>query len=60
MVKVMKMLEKELAAEMEVLLGDPIFISENIVYPAYTGYETSEEAEIVVSITIYYGIVYKK
>ena len=51
---------KELAAEMEVLLGDPIFISENIVYPAYTGYETSEEAEIVVSITIYYGIVYKK
>lgn len=51
---------KELAAEMEVLLGDPIFISENIVYPTYTGYETSEEAEIIVSITIYYGIVYKK
>lgn len=51
---------KDLAFEMGVLLGEPIFIAENIVYPIYTGYETSEETEISVSVTIYYAITYKK
>jgi uncharacterized protein YggE len=49
-----------LAADMEVLLGEPIFISENITYPTYAGYETSEEAEIIVSVVIYYAMIYKK
>ncbi len=49
-----------LAAEMDVMLGEPIFISENITYPSYTGYETSEQAEIIVSVGIYYAIIYKK
>ena len=51
---------KALAADMEVMLGEPIFISENITYPDYTGYETSEEAEIIVTVNIYYAITYKK
>ncbi|MGB3341925.1 MAG: SIMPL domain-containing protein [bacterium] len=49
-----------LAADMEVMLGEPIFISENITYPTYAGYETSEEAEIIVSVVIYYAMTYKK
>lgn len=49
-----------LASDMGVILGEPIFISENITYPTYTGYETSEEAEIIVFVTIYYAMTYKK
>ena len=51
---------KDLAFEMGVLLGEPMFIAENIIYPTYTGYETSEETEISVSVTIYYAITHKK
>lgn len=49
-----------LAAAMTLILGEPMYISENITYPTYTGYETSEEAEIFVSVTIYYSIMHKK
>ncbi len=49
-----------LAAEVGVLLGEPVYITESIVYPTYTGYETSDESEITVSVTIYYEIMYKK
>ncbi len=49
-----------LASEMGVLLGEPVYITENIIYPTYTGYGMSEESEIIVSVTIYYGIIYKK
>ena len=51
---------KDLAFEMGVLLGEPMFIAENVIYPTYTGYETSEETEISVSVTIYYAITHKK
>ena len=51
---------KALASDMGVILGEPIFISENITYPTYSGYETSEEAEITVSVSIYYAMTYKK
>jgi len=49
-----------LASEMNVKVGEPVYITENIVYPTYTGYETSEESEIFVSVTIYYEIIRKK
>lgn len=49
-----------LATDMGVILGEPIFISETITYPTYTGYESSEEAEIIVMVTIYYAMTYKK
>ncbi len=49
-----------LASEMRVVLGEPIYITENIVYPTYTGYETSEESHITVSVTIYYEMIRQK
>jgi uncharacterized protein YggE len=51
---------KTLAADLNIVLGEPVFISENITYPTYTGYETSEQAEITVSVTIFYSMNYKK
>lgn len=51
---------KALAAEMDVMLGEPIYITENIIYPTYTGYEAVEQSEVTVSVTIYYVIIYKK
>ncbi len=59
-IKNAKLEAKALASEMDVLLGEPIYITEDIVYPTYTGYETSNESEITVSVTIFYGMVYKK
>jgi uncharacterized protein YggE len=50
----------DLAAEIGVLLGDPVFIAEDIVYPTYSGYETSEQTEVVVYITIYFSMTPKK
>jgi len=49
-----------LAQAVGVMLGEPIYITENIVYPTYTGYETSGESEITVSVAIYYALIYKK
>lgn len=49
-----------LAAEIGVSLGEPFYIHENIEYPTYAGYETSGDAEIIVSVTIYYQMIYRK
>lgn len=49
-----------LASEMGVSLGEPFYVTENIAYPTYAGYEVSDESEISVSVTIYYAIIYKK
>jgi len=49
-----------LASEMDVLLGEPVYVTENIEYPHYSGYEVSGEAEISVSVTIYYTMIYQK
>lgn len=49
-----------LAAAAGVKLGEPIYMTENIVYPTYTGYETSQESEITVTVTIFYMMIYKK
>lgn len=51
---------KALAAETGVILGEPIYISENILYPTFTGAETAEESEITVSVTICYEMIYMK
>ena len=59
-IKNAKLEAKALASEMDVLLGEPIYITEDIVYPTYTGYETSNESEITVSVTISYRMIYKK
>jgi uncharacterized protein YggE len=49
-----------LAAEIGVSLGEPFYVHENIEYPTYAGYEASGESEIIVSVTIYYQMIYKK
>ncbi len=49
-----------LASEIDVLLGEPIYVTENIEYPTYTGYEASGESEIIVSVSIFYQMTYKK
>jgi len=59
-IKNAKLEAKALASEMDVLLGEPIYITEDIIYPTYTGYEASNESEITVSVTIFYGMIYKK
>jgi uncharacterized protein YggE len=51
---------QDLASEVGVLLGEPIYISETIIYPTFTGYETAEEAQVSVSVTMYYVMIYKK
>lgn len=53
-----------LASAMNVMLGEPVFITENITYPYYTGCGTtcgtSSEGEITVTVTIYFNIIYQK
>jgi len=49
-----------LASEMNVVLGEPIYVTEDITYPTYSGYEVSGVSEISVSVTIYYAMIYKK
>jgi uncharacterized protein YggE len=49
-----------LASEMGVVLGELLYVAEDITYPTYTGYETSSDSEITVSVTIYYEMLYKK
>lgn len=43
-----------------VKLGEPIYITESILYPTYTGYETSGESEITVTVIIFYNMIYRK
>lgn len=49
-----------LAEAVDVVLGEPIFVSEEIVYPTFTGYETYEEAMVTVYVTMVYEMIYKK
>jgi uncharacterized protein YggE len=51
---------RALASEMGVMLGEMLYVAQDITYPTYTGYETSSDSEIIVSVTIYYEMVYKK
>jgi uncharacterized protein YggE len=51
---------KALADAAGVKLGEPIYITENIAYPTYTGYETAVESEITVTVSIYYEMKYKR
>jgi uncharacterized protein YggE len=59
-VKDAKVQAQALADEMGVILGEMLYVAENITYPTYTGYETASESEVIVSITIYYEMLYKK
>ncbi|UCG93047.1 MAG: SIMPL domain-containing protein [candidate division WOR-3 bacterium] len=43
-----------------VKLGEPIYITESILYPTYTGYETSGESVITVTVIIFYNMIYRK
>jgi uncharacterized protein YggE len=49
-----------LASEMGVVLGELLYVAEDIILPTYTGYETSSESEVTVSVTIYYEMFHKK
>jgi uncharacterized protein YggE len=49
-----------LAHEMGVILGELLYVAEDITYPTYTGYETSSDSEILVSVTIYYEMISEK
>ncbi|KPJ71965.1 hypothetical protein AMJ52_07890 [candidate division TA06 bacterium DG_78] len=49
-----------LASEMHVILGALLYAAEDITYPTYTGYETSSESDVIVSVTVYYEMLYKK
>jgi uncharacterized protein YggE len=51
---------KELADAIGVLLGEPLYVSEDIIYPTYTGYETYEETSVTVYVTMIYEMIYKK
>ena len=51
---------KELADAVGVMLGEPLYVSEEIMYPTYTGYETYEEANVTVYVTMIYEMIYKK
>jgi uncharacterized protein YggE len=48
-----------LAAETGVMLGEPVYIGESIGYPYYSGYEAAA-SEVTVTVTIYYGIHYRR
>jgi uncharacterized protein YggE len=51
---------KDLADAVGVMLGELLYVSEDIVYPTYTGYETHEGADVTVYVTMVYEIIYKK
>lgn len=51
---------KALASEVGVILGDLFYITENITYPTYSGYETVTESDVTVSVTMYYEMIYKE
>jgi len=51
---------KALAEAIGVLLGEPLYVSEDIVYPTFTGYETYEETQVTVYVTMIYEMIYKK
>lgn len=49
-----------LAREMNVVLGEPIYVAEEIQYPTFTGFEAPVETEVVVLVTIFFEMIYKK
>jgi len=51
---------KALAEVLGVMIGEPLSVSEDIIYPQYTGYETSGESNITVYVTIVYEMIYKQ
>jgi len=51
---------KALAQAVGVMLGEPLFVSEAIIYPTYTGYETHEQTNVTVHVTMVYEMIYKK
>ncbi|MBN2621167.1 SIMPL domain-containing protein [candidate division WOR-3 bacterium] len=51
---------KDLADAVGVLLGELLYVSEDVVYPSYTGYETYEQTDVTVGVTMVYEILYKK
>lgn len=51
---------RALADEIGVTLGEPVYVTENVTYPVYEGYETGEEPNITVLVTIHYEMINKK
>lgn len=51
---------KALANAVGVILGEPLYVLEDIVYPTFTEYETYEEANVTVYVTISYEMIYKQ
>jgi uncharacterized protein YggE len=49
-----------LARAMNVVLGEPVYVAEEIEYPTFTGFEAPVETEIIVSVTIFFEMIYKK
>ena len=48
-----------LAAGMNVILGEPVYITESITYPYYAGYEAGDNG-LLVSVTVWYEMIYKR
>ncbi len=50
----------ELAKAFNVMIGEPVFITENIVYPGYDMYSDVTSEKLSVKLTVYYEMIYKK
>ncbi len=49
-----------LAGEMNVVLGEPVYVAEHITYPSSPEYEGSMNNQIIVTVTVCYEMIRKK
>ncbi|UCC11835.1 MAG: SIMPL domain-containing protein [candidate division WOR-3 bacterium] len=49
-----------LAIEMNVVLGEPVYVAEHVTYPSAAGYEGSMTGQIIVTVTVCYEMIRKK
>src|SRR4030042_848850 len=49
-----------LAKAFKVMVGEPVFITESILYPNFDEYSTTTSGKLVVKMTVYYEMIYKK
>lgn len=49
-----------LAVEMNVVLGEPVYVAEHVTYPSAPGYEGSMTSQIIVTVTVCYEMIRKK
>lgn len=49
-----------LAKAFKVVLGEPLFITESIIYPYYDEYSATDSNRLTVKLTVYYEMIYRK